>query len=170
MLTRLPVLERIMLNLVATAQTIKPAAGYTNECFHRRLKVRGNTPEAAQVAAGKFFVVLALGSAVRIPDTSQDKSGWLQNVIVDAFVCPDEANQQELDARIASAVADLEKAFTREETSYIRGGLAFDTWLDAWGPWRRGPFLGATLRFIVHYETIWRDPYTSSNSLIDPTS
>jgi hypothetical protein len=155
---RLPVIERIARRIESALAGITPAAGYLNTFNVRRRGVRGNAPEASQVASGKVFAVIIQPAPTILETESHPFTGWLQPFWIDLYVCPDEDNAESLDSRINAARADCVRALV-SDANRTWGGLAIDTTEDSPLPFEGpGSAHGIQCRFIVQYRHVFYDP------------
>jgi|GEM_PF-5530949 len=157
-----PVVERIAVAVKNALADIRQAAGYGNNFTVRRRNVRGNAPEASQVAAGCVFAVMIQPSPRKLSEENYETI-WEQPFWIDLYVCPDEDNAEELDTRINSARADCEYALCNA-TNRTWGGLADDTKVDDPQPFQ-GPGLahGIQVRIVITYRHYVYEPRQAVN-------
>jgi hypothetical protein len=152
----LPLASAILQDMQATLAAIRAGATYKNTLIVERLKKEGNAPRdrLALIVRGPFRPAdeEALGVSDRI-----------QTVYVIVYAAHSDASAVEIEDRLLTLEADIEKALCNSDASFNRNGLAAGgTYLTDGIPFQdeESGFDGSVLIFDVYYRSTRDDPYT----------
>ena len=112
-----PVLEQIILQIIATLGTVTVANGFqTNVTPARPNPGLGNA-----LQDGLAIVSLGTAAVENPPDQAQQ---WRQEILIDCCVMQSESSSTSIDTRRVTMIADIAQALL---AGYTQGGLAVDT-------------------------------------------
>ena len=154
---RIPVVERIVQDVVATLQGVSITNG-----FNVDLDVERPMPRGTNWTGGKTVVYLGARVPTEDGDRPQQYDEWFQTVIV-VYHGVETDLDKPVDAKLILATADIYQALCSTKESRRRDNWAITTIAGDVVPLERDADSNEAtimMEFTVQYRTAWGDPFT----------
>ena len=152
-----PVVESIAVDIETKINLITEANGFNQDLTAQRSR----RVDFVDVAPADGLVLIWQGTEQRPEDEVISVDEWIQPFILYAIVMDSDDAVTSIDTRLNQVRADIQKKLLEDTT---RNSNAIETIIGASDRFDDGQgFTGIAVPVLVHYRTVFGDPYTKAN-------